>query len=251
MVTQVVTGYVPIPGHPREAAMYGELGEKIFKPLAGAGVQIRPFYETLDMCWMHKYVSRFKVAPTHSAGDNGAKNTLAYHCVQHQKFAWLLKAAIQDPKPDMYVWIDYGIGHVPGVDEHVIWDFLQAIKSGDLAIPGCWPKDTAVLNDYMPCWRFCGGVLVVPRKMVHKLYKAVKGTALDHINRTKNVTWEVNTLAEAEKEGRLPKFRWYQADHNETLFTAYDPAVGSSSALPSDTCATPWATSSAILKPTG
>lgn len=241
MATQVVTGYVPIQGHPRAAAEYGELGEKIFKPLAGAGVQIRPFYETLDMCWLHKYVSRSKVTPTHSAGDNGAKNTLAYHCVQHQKFAWLLKAAIENPKPDMFVWIDYGIGHVPGVDEHVIWDFLQTIKGGDLAIPGCWEQDAAVLNDFFPCWRFCGGVMVVPRSMLHKLWKAVKGTALDHVNKTKNVTWEVNTLAEAEKNRRLPKFRWYKADHDQTLFTNYDLSRGSPSAAPLPSSPTPWA----------
>ncbi len=225
MVTQVVTGYVPINNHPRTAAQYGELGEKIFGPLAGAGVNIMRFMERVDETWLHKYVARYKVTPTHSAGDNGRKNTLAYHCVQHQKFGWLLKAAIRNPEADTFVWIDYGIGHVPGVNEHVIWDFLEKVKKrpGDFAIPGCWEKDQAIINDFFPCWRFCGGTMVVPRLALHKFFKAVKGTALDHVNKTKNVTWEVNTLAEAEKLGRLTKFRWYKADHNETMFTGYDP----------------------------
>ncbi len=224
---QLVTGYVPIVGHPRSAQEYGELGEKVFGPLAAAGVPIRRYTATVGETWLYKYVSRAKTPPSHSVHDNPKKNTLEYHCVQHQKFGWLLKAAIDDPKFSTYVWIDYGIGHVPGVDAHVIWDFLQKIKGGDLAIPGCHDMDpkNVVVNDFFPCWRFCGGVLVVPRDRVHKLYKAVKGTALDHINERNNVEWEVNTLARAEQEKRLPKYRWYQADHNETMFTGYEKGL--------------------------
>lgn len=221
---KVVTGYVPIQGHPRTAAEYGALGEKIFLPLARDGIPIARFLETLPDTWLYKYVSRSKTPPTHSAGDNPAKNTLAYHCVQHQKFGWLLKAAIEDPHHDTYVWLDFGIGHVPGVTDRVIWEFLDKVREfpDDLAFPGCWPDGGNTLaNDLWPCWRFCGGVLVVPKNRVHKLYKAIKGTALDHVNRTRNVTWETNTMAEAEKNGRLPEFRWYQADHNETMFTGY------------------------------
>jgi hypothetical protein len=58
--------------------------------------------------------------------------------------------------------------------------------------------------------------------MVHRLYKAVKTAALRHIDMTKNVEWEVNTLARVEIAGQVP-IRWYQADHNETLFTGYVP----------------------------
>lgn len=222
---QVVTGYVPIQGHPRTAEEYGILGEKVFGPLAGAGVKIKRYMETKEETWMWKHVGRAKVPPTHSVHDNPKKNSLAYHCANHQKFGWLLKAAIENPKIDTFVWIDYGVGHVPGVDCHVVWDFLEQVKHrpGDLAIPGCHDMlpENVIVNDFYPCWRFCGGVLVVPRDRVHKLYKAVKGTALDHIAKVHNVEWEVNTLARAEKDGRLPKFRWYQADHNETMFTGY------------------------------
>jgi hypothetical protein len=222
MVTQVVTGYVPINGHPRKSAEYGELGEKLFVPLVSAGVNVKRYMEPLELCWLHKYIARFKEPPYPSVADNPAKNTLAYHCVQHQKFAWLLKAAIEDPRADTYVWIDYGIGHVPGVTPDVVWDFLQAVGPQDIAIPGCWPRDAERIDLRTPCWRFCGGVLVVPRKMVHRLYKAVKTAALRHIDMTKNVEWEVNTLARVEIAGQVP-IRWYQADHNETLFTGYVP----------------------------
>ncbi len=62
-------------------------------------------------------------------------------------------------------------------------------------------------------------MMVVSQKTVHKLYKGIKRSMAEHIARTNNVTWEVNTLAEAEPQ--LPPIRWYKADHNETLFTNY------------------------------
>jgi hypothetical protein len=221
----IVTGYIPLPGHPRKATEYGELGEKIFKPLAKAGIPVLPFYETLDQCWLKKHIPQSVRPVTHSEGDNPAKNTLNYHIVNHQKFGWLVKALISRPEYDNFVWIDYGIGHVPGVDVDVVYDFMlrAAMRPDDFAIPGCWDKDNAMINDAWPCWRFCGGVMVVPREKVYPLYKGVKTAAKAHIGRTNNVTWEVNTLAEAEKSGAIPKVRWYKADHNETLFTNYAP----------------------------
>lgn len=215
---QVVTGYVPINRHPRSAAEYGRLGEAIFPELARAGVSVRPFYETLGECWLWKRVQTSYSSITHSEGDNPAKNTRAYHCVQHQKFAWLLKAAIENPLPTTFVWIDYGIGHVPGVTAAVILDFLRKIEEDDFAIPGCWRKENTVLNDSWPCWRFCGGVMVVPRAQVLPLFQAVKRDVHSHLRDTSNLSWEVNTLARIE--ATIP-VRWYEADHNQTMFTGY------------------------------
>lgn len=215
---KVVTGYVPLANHPRSAAEYGALGEKIFSGFPGDS--IHPFYDPLAACWLWRTVSPLKQL-THSTGDNPAKNSLAYHCVQHQKFAWLLTAMVKDPSADSYVWIDYGIGHVPGVTAAVIRDFVAGIREDDFAIPGCWSKANALINEFFPCWRFCGGVMVVPRKKVFQLYKDIKKTVKSHITRTGNLTWEVNSMAEAEKAGLLRGVRWYQADHNETLFMNY------------------------------
>lgn len=223
MGAQVVTGYVPIPGHPRTAAEYGKLGEEIFIPLVQAGVNCKKYMEPLEMCWLHKYVDRFKTKPTPSTADNAAKNTLAYHIVQHQKFAWLLKAAVEDPRPDTFIWLDYGIGHVPGVTSVEVGDLLDKVIANPpdkVTIPGCWPKDADKVDFRYPCWRFCGGLLVVPRQRIHKLYKAVKTAALKHIDLTNNVEWEVNTLARVELASQVP-INWYQADHNETMFTGY------------------------------
>lgn len=234
VAVQVVTGYTPIINHTRTAAEYGELGQQLFVPLVQAGINVKRYMEPLEMNWLHKYIDRFKTKPTPSIADNAAKNTLAYHCVQHQKFAWLLKAAVEDPRPDVYVWLDYGVGHVPGVTSDVVADFLKRVAeqaTDDIAIPGCWPRDPEKLDFRYPCWRFCGGVLVVPRRRVHRLYKQVKTAALKHIDLTKNVEWEVNTLARVELANQLP-IRWYQADHNETMFTGYGDALPADNVVP-------------------
>lgn len=213
---KVVTGYVPIQGHPRTAKEYGALGEAFFGKLQG--VPITPYYETIGECWLWKYINGFPGRLSWSVADNPAKNSPAYHCVQHQKFAWLLKAAIADPSRDTYVWLDYGIGHVPGCTVEAARDFLDRVVRDDFAIPGCWPLEHAFNTDSFPCWRFCGGVMVVPRHKVHRLYKLVKREVLRHIAETKNLVWEVNTLARIEATLGV---RWYQADHNETMFTGY------------------------------
>ncbi len=218
---KLVTGYVPIANHPRSATEYGWLGESIFGNLNCENFTIHPFYEDVRSTWLHALIedAPFKVTP--SIADNPAKNTLAYHCANHQKFGWLFKAAYFDPTPSTFVWMDYGIGHVPGVTAEVVQDFMDRVRPGDFAIPGCWEKEYAKENsNYLwPNWRFCGGLMVVPRDQVEKLYKAIKWEVGNHVKRTQNITWEVNSLANVEK--RLPGLRWYKADHDQTMFTNY------------------------------
>lgn len=218
MSKMLVTGYIPIQHHPRSPKEYGELGENMFKGLAG-DFTIFPFYETLHETWLWKHLSGLRRTISHSTADNPDKNSLAYHCVQHQKFAWLLKAALKAPHVDTFVWMDYGVGHVPGVTPDVVNAFMEAVQPNDLAIPGCWERSGVLINDFVPCWRFCGGLMVVPRGKVYKLYKTMKAEVARHIQETGNVTWEVNSLAHAEPN--LPPIRWYKADHNQTLFTNY------------------------------
>lgn len=238
MSTTLVTGYVPIHNHPRTAKEYGDMGAKVFGAVAFDG-KIRPFYETLDQTWLYKMVSRRlakKLPVSHSVADNPRKNTLEYMCVIHQKFGWLLKASIEDPKADPLVWVDYGIGHVPGVTWRVVNDFMDNVRPDDFAVPGCWPQESAMVHDLFPCWRFCGGLMVVPKKHVATLYMAVKKMVAQRLEMTNNIAWEVNTLARIEP---LLPIRWYLADHNASMFTNYgvsecQPSASSpASAVPS------------------
>jgi hypothetical protein len=222
MLKKLVTGYIPIQGHPRAASTYGELGE-IFTKLdcVGAEFNVHPFYEQVGETWLWKLIKNQPYDVSHSAGDNPKKNSLAYHCVNHQKFGWLLKAALADPTAETYVWMDYGIAHQKGVTPDVINEFMASIRKDDFAIPGCWPKEGLAINDFFPCWRFCGSVFVVPRKHLKKLYKGVKYAVAQHMQKHRNLPWEVNTLAEAEKKMLVPPIRWYAADHDASMFTNY------------------------------
>lgn len=216
---KVVTGFVPIVNHPRTAAEYGKLGER----LGELPVHIHPFYQRVEDTWLWKFVSTLPFRVTHAEADNPLKNTLAYHCVQHQKFQWLIDAMEQDSDSDVFVWIDYGIYSVPGLEREPIVEFLARVKRNDLAIPGCWSKfDNRVIhpNDDQPNWRFCGGVMVVDRRDIPMLYNAVKLMACQRIMQTHKATFEVNTLARVDMQGVM-NIRWYKADHDNSLFTGY------------------------------
>jgi len=166
--------------------------------------------------WLARYLHN-PANITHSIADNAAKNTMAYHCVQHQKFAWIAAA---EQEADVIIWIDYGILHVPGVTAAVIQKYLE--RAGDygsaVTLPGCWPKQAAI-DGRFPHWRFCGGLLAVPRPLVKTFTTAARGIAIRQIEATKNVEWEVNTLARLEQAQVVP-MAWYQADHDHTMFSA-------------------------------
>ena len=220
MTIRVVTGYVPITGHPRTAAAYGVLGEK----LGLLPFPTKAFYHKVERCWLYKELRKLKTQPTHSVGDNPPKNSMAYHIVQHQKFEWLAGASLLDPTADKFVWLDYGILHVPGVTVTVIERFLHRVAADPVhdkvTIPGCWPVNYSFFKDEDPNWRFCGGTMVVPRQLVKPFALAMRAVTMKGIENTGNVTWEVNDLARLERKNKVP-IRWYQADHNQTMFDGY------------------------------
>ena len=213
---RVVTAFVPIDGHPRTPEMYSDLGKK----LRGINAPLKAFYNSVQDCWLHKAVTEKTGPVTHSVGDNPAKNTLAYHIVQHQKLDWLGAASLLDRHADVFVWIDYGILHVPGVTVEKINKFLEKIKANDLAIPGCWGTDRPIVDD-SPCWRFCGGIIVVPRNLIRRFSTEFQDRTMRNVMLKGNVTWETNDLARVEKYGSLP-IRWYAADHDASMVDNYD-----------------------------
>ena len=218
---KVVTGFVPIVGHSRTAAEYGALGEKLGELATVAPVH--PFYQKIEDCWLHKYITGKQLSPTWSVGDNPQKNTLKYQIATHQKFAWLAMALAFDATPDTFVWVDYGLAHIPGWNVDSFKAFLKRIKPNDFAIPGCWTLDDARIGgcgDTWPNWRFCGGVMVVPREQVVAFFAAIKRQVRAHLDFTNNVTWDVNNVARVEAGGTLP-IRWYQADHDNTMWDNY------------------------------
>lgn len=220
MRAKLVTAYVPIPNHPRTPSEYGDLGER----LGGVPVRKKAFYQRLEDLWMTKYLNRLPFTPRASEGDNPAKNTLAYHVVNHEKTTWLRQAADEDPDADVLVWVDYGIFHLPGVTNQSIYEFMEKVDDKAIYIPGCLDKPAVVESAY-PCWRFCGSVIAVPRQLVERLDFNCRVAARQHISATKNVEWEVNTWARVEqKQGTGLPIHWYKADHDVSLFNQLELA---------------------------
>jgi hypothetical protein len=214
----IVTGFVQIPDHPRKPEIYQESLDRL------SGLDVCPilfFQHDLEYCWLWKYlkwsnqIDKIKVA----SADNPTKNTLAYHCVQHQKIGWLF-SAFMSSDIDVAIWIDAGIFTVPGITENVIKEFIPKTRNERMiTIPGCWGPQDKITNDLN--WRFCGGLWVVPRSTVTKFDSAFRFVAMDQLEYSGVLDWEVNTLARIEKAKFGLPINWYQADHNETMFTNY------------------------------
>lgn len=214
MKARLVTGYVPIKDHPRSVVEYGELGER----LGGVPVPKKAFYSLVEATWMHRYLKSVKYPVAPSAGDNPAKNTVGYHCVNHEKTTWLARAAVEYPD-DILVWVDYGIFHQPGICNEAIVKFMESLDADHIYAPGCWfSDDFAAVESAHPCWRFCGSVLAVPARFAAPLDFECRAKARQHIQATNNVEWEVNTWARVERGKRSLPWRWYQADHNVSMF---------------------------------
>ncbi len=215
---KVVTGYIPLKDHPIAIQDYWAYGDKLLRNLA-CRTSMDNTTTTVEDTWLYSWLEHSdRLNMSHSVADNPAKNTLAFHCVQHEKFRWLQRAArTDDENSEILVWIDYGILHVPGVTIEVIQNYLERLTPTDIQIPGCWQRDEHI-NQLYPCWRFCGGVLAVPIDLVEYFSQLCRVVAMEHIMKTCNVEWEVNTLARVELTNKLP-IRWYQADHNQTMFT--------------------------------
>lgn len=217
MNARLVTGYIPIIGHPRTAEEYGKLGEV----LGGVPVRKKCFYMREEDTWLHKFLETVKFPVYPSEHDDAAKNTLAYHCVNHQKTSWLVQAADEYPDADVLVWVDYGIFHLPGMNNKSIYEFMERVDDKAIYAPGCWHRD--VVESATPCWRFCGSMIAVPRKYVDAFDYQCRVTARQHIVRTHNVEWEVNTWARVEAKSKGLPFRWYSADHDVSMFDNFQP----------------------------
>ena len=218
---KVVTGFVEIPNHPRKTEDYVDWGNRLKGAL---GVRpIQAFYYDVRDLWLTQFLERLPPMEPPlkwATYDNPAKNSLEYHCVQHQKVEWLATAANMDQEADTFVWLDYGIMHLPGMNGDYLTTFLDKICKNDFAIPGCWPVGEVPTDN--PCWRFCGTVLIVPRADVDRLAKTFKAVTRTFIRAMNKVSFEVNMLALVEQTN-IPNLRWYEANHDATLFTHYEP----------------------------
>ena len=229
---RIVTGYVPLPGHPRSPETYldlgrqlmripvpkvvwttGEIGAELAREQAGADA----FPHWDGHFWIH---DALEGCPHSVASQDPAKDTLGYHAIQHQKTQWLDRTS-REFESDVLVWLDFGILHVPGITEDLILDFVGKLRDDAVAIPGCWPRSERILLDH-PNWRFCGAVVVCPARLAPLLHGVCVDTFRGIVAFHQKVSWEVNTWAVAEQSGRLPIRQYHAATHDQRMLTAYD-----------------------------
>jgi hypothetical protein len=185
---------------------YLELGQR----LLGIGLPTIAYHQPLDQCWLarHHEAQGVKVEP-------GGKDTLSYHCVQHEKSAWLAEASRMGGEPMRLIWLDYGILHVPGVTEDLIREFYAHVARqppNQITMPGIWPADSAI-DDSRPCWICAGGVVVMPWYHAGWWHRECVRTATHA-----RPTWEVNTWAKVARDNQ-EQVRLYKADHDSTILT--------------------------------
>jgi len=218
----VVTGLVEIPNHPRSIETYVDLGNRLKSAM---GVRpIQAFYYGVKDLWLTQWLERqppMEPPLKWATADNPAKNTLEYLCVQSQKVEWLAQAANMNQEADVFIWCDYGIFSLPGMNGDYLTSFLDRVVKNKFYLPGCWEKGS--FSDDYPCWRFCGSLMIVPRADVGPYANALKALTRIYIRGMKRVVWEVNYMAHLEQQCKIPNLHWYKADHNPTMFTNYAP----------------------------
>jgi len=200
-----VTGYVRLDSPHRSHDHYLELGQRLF----GIGLPTVAYHQPLDSCWLARHHESHGVTV-----EPDGKDSLAYHCVQHEKTAWLTRA-VQSGKPTTLIWLDYGILHVPGVTEQLVCEFFEHVDRyppNRVTVPSIWPADTPI-DDSQPCWICAGGVFVMPSWAAVWWHRECVRTATHD-----RPTWEVNTWAKVAR--RYPEqVRLYRADHDQTILT--------------------------------
>jgi hypothetical protein len=210
---KLVTGFVPLVARPGEKPRhdYAKLGAR----LTAIPVPMRSFVNfPVEDCWLWKFLQTKPDVGCIASWGYMPYDPLEYRAAQHQKVEWMLQAASEDPEPDVFVWMDYGIMDIVGINEITVMDFLKRVSTWDddcISIPGFYKQRT--VDDSTYNWRFGGAVLVCPRKHLAALDAAIKDEAIRTIEKTNNVTWEINTWARVELEGKLP-IRWYYAQHD-------------------------------------
>jgi hypothetical protein len=222
-----VSGFIPLPALRNiRPEQFKELGERL-KSAVNACPNI--FYEDdqISDCWAHKYIVRNGLAGqiwpySPSPPDRFADRTthLQSCIIMHQKQEWLCRAAIEDPGPDVFVWIDYGVLKQTDMTEQVVRNFCDRLLNRHsvslIEAPGISERRPVDADE--KSWdRFCGSVVIEPRKHLFELSRQMKAWTIRKMHEDKMISIESNTLAHMEYDNRWP-IRWYQAWWGAPMF---------------------------------
>jgi hypothetical protein len=181
--------------------------ESVIREIPGA-IAVPFAFEDTDIYKVMRSANRLPLA------RNLEKDTQEYMMVINGKPEYIRRVREAGYVSDRYVWIDAGIAKVlsdpPRLLKELV-DKCETLPKDRIVIPGCWSLPCPGIHDRV-CWRFCGGLFVVPDELVDSF---VDATLLECARLDDLAIWEVNVWASVEHS--LP-ILWTYGDHNDRLF---------------------------------
>jgi hypothetical protein len=153
------------------------------------------------------------------SGANPQKDTQKYLALMNTKIEFIWYAVHFCPNYTTYTWIDFGILKIIQ-DRTTFINKLKTIESSTfqkITIPGCWEYGRPFNVDTIH-WRFCGGIIIIPKEYVDRFYQHSKNVLIDFCTSSMyKLTWEVNIWTVIEFCAEKDSIQWYSADHNDSI----------------------------------
>lgn len=230
-----ITSLYDLYGNPEAMRSYLEL----FRPLAESGLPFLVFTDpSLLPLWNVYPNSTLRIIPLSLSecelyqigmayqGDlpshrHPTKDTKEFFSLMNTKIEFLQKAAALTDDLTL-IWLDMGILKIATHKERCI-ERLRALHTcpfKKITIPGCW-SHMPVCDVNRVNWRFCGGLLIVPRRFLERFYNHSKNVLTDFCTLPiYKLTWETNVWSVIEYCAEKENILWYQADHNDSMIMA-------------------------------
>ena len=152
------------------------------------------------------------------AHRNPAKDTKEFLSLMNTKVEFLLRAS-EVCEDDTLLWIDFGILKIVK-NKETFMEMLRRVNQTSfdrIQIPGCWAYGSAFTVDSVH-WRFCGGLVVFPRKCIQPFFAHTKHVLTDFCTLPMyKLSWETNVWYVTEFCAAKDMIQWYLADHNDSI----------------------------------
>jgi hypothetical protein len=240
IVYMIVTSYYEIYGKPERVPQYF----KWFEPLGHSGLSMIVFTEEEFVHLFKDYPKTVQVIvlpleslelyqmcmnydrelPRHR---NLEKDTQKYFALINAKIE-LIKYAAEYCQDDTLIWIDFGICKVFKDPKKCIDKVCQlsTLSFTKIVSPGCTRYLEREISTNNVNWRFCGGLLIVPRDLLSYFYNHSKNVLSRFCDLPQyNLTWEVIVWSVIEASTNRENIIWFQADHNDTMILDIDTVL--------------------------
>ena len=247
-----ITSLYDLYGNPEAMRTYLEL----FRPLAESGLpflvftdpSLLPLWDTvypnlslltnlgiiplpLSECELYRIGMAYQGdLPTHR---HPTKDTKEFFSLMNTKIEFMKKGAALTDDPTL-IWLDMGLLKITTNKEKCLERLraLHACSFDKITIPGCWSHMPACDVNRVN-WRFCGGLLIIPRRFLPSFYDHSKNVLTDFCTLPiYKLTWETNVWSVIEYCAEKENIVWYQADHNDSMIMALPLTLATPLATP-------------------